>query len=104
MYLTLKYAIGIIYTLSFVVAIVSIGIVLSQRSKKTMGKLGARIGLLAYHGMYGGMITCNIFNLFLTKSTGHYAIYIIVILANGYLYWNFDKMRTVRRYREILDS
>jgi hypothetical protein len=102
MYLFIKSAIGIIYAMSFVVALVSTGIVLSQRSKNNTSPLGARVGLLAHHGMYGGVLTCNLFNLLLTETSGNRILYAIVVIANTYLYMNIDKLRKVRKYKEIL--
>ena len=93
------------YVLSAFVVFISIGIVFSQSIRRNaLTVASAKIGLLAHHGMYGGMITCNIFNMAFADTEIKFCMFLIVAVVNFFLYWNFEKLLSVRKYREILKS
>ncbi len=105
MHQILKYLIGFIYSASFVIALVSIGVYFAQKYYFGIkDRVDAKLGILSYHGMYGGMITCNIFNLFFATQPIQQTVFILVVFANGYLYWNMESLNPVKECRKILTN
>lgn len=89
--------IGYIYVLSVLIGLVSIAFVLYQSimDYRIVTRTMAKLGILAHHGMYGGMITCNIINMVFTDTELKSAIFLAVVLANFFIYWNFEGLPTI---------
>jgi len=98
--------IGCIYVLSVLVGLISIAFVLYQSimDYRIVTRTMAKLGILAHHGMYGGMITCNIINMVFTDTELKGAIFLLVVLANFFIYWNFESLSTIKKYRSVLNS